>query len=57
MTPEKLYYKLKIAKTSGPRDRKYRKFLEYVEIYEDRFGPAFNPLLKYGPRVEVKASP
>ncbi|GMF27538.1 unnamed protein product [Phytophthora lilii] len=51
-TPKEMYYTMKIYETSGYGDKAYRTYIEYVRFYEHFRGPAENPLLTFGPKVE-----
>jgi hypothetical protein len=52
-TPAMMYDKLGVRYTSGIGDKNYRTYVNYLRFYEHFKGPAENPLIKYGPKVDV----
>jgi hypothetical protein len=52
-TPAMMYNKLGVRYTSGIGDKNYRTYVNYLRFYEYFKGPAENPLIKYGPKVDV----
>ncbi|KAE9006403.1 hypothetical protein PR003_g16866 [Phytophthora rubi] len=52
-TPEKMYYLLKVRETTGMYDKNYRVYINYLRFYETFKGPAYNPLIKFGPKFKV----
>ncbi|KAE8988261.1 hypothetical protein PR001_g22087 [Phytophthora rubi] len=52
-TPEKMYDLLKVRETTGMYDKNYRVYINYLRFYETFKGPAYNPLIKFGPKFKV----
>ncbi|KAG6619385.1 putative secreted RxLR effector protein [Phytophthora cinnamomi] len=52
-TPSTMYDKLKVYKTTGPYDKNYRVYINYLRFYETFKGPAYNPLIYFGPKFKI----
>ncbi|KAL3666453.1 hypothetical protein V7S43_008701 [Phytophthora oleae] len=48
-----MYDKLGVIKTTGPADKNYRIYINYLRFYEHLKGPAYNPVLVHGPKVKT----
>eukprot|EP00644_Phytophthora_capsici_P003539 jgi/Phyca11/116556/e_gw1.31.421.1 len=52
-TPEMMYNKLGVIHTTGPADKNYRIYVNFLRFYEHLKGPAYNPVLVYGPKLKT----